>query len=32
LPIEQGRIRVPDKPGLGVEGDPEKIAHYRVDI
>ena len=32
LPIEQGRIRVPDKPGLGVAGDPEKIAHYRVDI
>ena len=24
LPIEQGRIRVPDKPGLGVAGDPEK--------
>lgn len=31
IPIVQGRIRVPDKPGLGVEGDPERIARYKVD-
>ena len=31
IPIEQGRIRVPDKPGLGIEGDPERIAKYKVD-
>lgn len=29
--IESGRIAVPDKPGLGVEGDPERIAKFRVD-
>ena len=29
--IERGKIAVPDKPGLGIEGDPEKIAKYRVD-
>lgn len=28
LPIVNGRIRVPDKPGLGVEGDVEKLEHY----
>jgi len=31
LKIESGHIAVPDKPGLGVEGDPERIARYRVD-
>jgi L-Ala-D/L-Glu epimerase / N-acetyl-D-glutamate racemase len=31
LPIVRGRIAVPDRPGLGVEGDPEKIARYAVD-
>ena len=31
LRIEQGTIAVPDKPGLGIEGDPERIARYRVD-
>ncbi len=30
LPIVRGRIRVPDRPGLGIEGDPEKLRHYRV--
>lgn len=31
LPITRGRIAVPDRPGLGVEGDPEKLRHYAVD-
>jgi L-alanine-DL-glutamate epimerase-like enolase superfamily enzyme len=31
LPIVRGRIAVPNKPGLGVEGDPGKIARYAVD-
>ena len=31
LPIVNGRIRVPDKPGLGVEGDVEKLEHYSRD-
>jgi L-alanine-DL-glutamate epimerase-like enolase superfamily enzyme len=31
LPIVRGRIRVPDRPGLGVEGDPEKLRRYGVD-
>lgn len=31
LPIVKGRIAVPDKPGLGIEGDPQKIRHYAVD-
>ena len=31
LPIVHGRIRVPDRPGLGVEIDPEKLARYRID-
>jgi L-alanine-DL-glutamate epimerase-like enolase superfamily enzyme len=31
LVIRRGRIAVPSKPGLGVAGDPEKIARYRVD-
>ena len=31
LPIVRGRIRVPTKPGLGVEGDREKLEKYRVD-
>ncbi len=31
LVIEKGRIRVPETPGLGVEGDPEKIRKYAVD-
>jgi len=28
LPIVRGRIAVPGKPGLGVEGDPEKLRKY----
>ena len=31
LPIVNGRIRLPHRPGLGVEGDPDKIRHYAVD-
>lgn len=31
LKIERGAIRVPESPGLGIEGDPERIARYRVD-
>jgi L-alanine-DL-glutamate epimerase-like enolase superfamily enzyme len=31
LPIGCGRIVVPRRPGLGVEGDPEQIARYAVD-
>jgi L-alanine-DL-glutamate epimerase-like enolase superfamily enzyme len=30
LPIVRGRIAVPDRPGLGVEGDPAKLARYAV--
>lgn len=29
--IERGTIAVPTRPGLGVSGDPERIARYRVD-
>jgi L-alanine-DL-glutamate epimerase-like enolase superfamily enzyme len=32
LLIENGHMRVPDGPGLGVRLDPEKIARYRVDL
>lgn len=28
LPIVRGRIAVPGKPGLGVDGDPEKLRKY----
>jgi L-alanine-DL-glutamate epimerase-like enolase superfamily enzyme len=31
LPIERGHIRVPTKPGLGVEVDEEKLRKYRRD-
>lgn len=31
LPIVNGRIRVPDRPGLGIEGDPDKLRHYAAD-
>jgi len=31
LTIERGTMAVPTKPGLGVEGDPERIARYAVD-
>ncbi len=31
LKIVRGKIAVPDKPGLGIEGDPEKLAKYKVD-
>lgn len=31
LVITNGRIGVPDGPGLGVEGDPDKIKRYQVD-
>ncbi len=30
LPVEAGRARPPERPGLGVELDPEKVARYRV--
>lgn len=29
--IERGTIAVPNKPGLGIEGDPERLAQYEVD-
>jgi L-alanine-DL-glutamate epimerase-like enolase superfamily enzyme len=28
--IDRGTIAVPDKPGLGIEVDPERLARYRV--
>lgn len=31
LPIVNGRIRVPERPGLGVEGDLDRLRHYAVD-
>ena len=31
LVIESGQIAVMEKPGLGVEGDPEKLERYKVD-
>jgi len=31
LSIERGTIAVPTVPGLGVEGDPQRIARYTVD-
>jgi len=31
LKIESGTIAVPDTPGLGVEGSPERIARYAID-
>ncbi len=30
FPVRQGRVLVPDGPGLGVSVDPEKLAHYAV--
>lgn len=30
IQIENGSIAVSNKPGLGIEGDPERIAKYRV--
>jgi L-alanine-DL-glutamate epimerase-like enolase superfamily enzyme len=29
--IVDGKIAVPDKPGLGIDGDPAKLEKYRVD-
>jgi L-alanine-DL-glutamate epimerase-like enolase superfamily enzyme len=29
--IKSGTIAVPDKPGLGIEIDPEKLRKYRVE-
>lgn len=29
--IEHGTIAVPNKPGLGIEGDPERLARYKID-
>lgn len=29
--IESGTIAVPTRPGLGIQGDPERMARYRVD-
>jgi len=31
LTIQSGSISIPDKPGLGIEGDLEKLAKYKVD-
>jgi L-alanine-DL-glutamate epimerase-like enolase superfamily enzyme len=31
LTIASGAMAVPAKPGLGVEGDPERIKRYAVD-
>lgn len=31
LVIERGTMAVPTRPGLGVEGDPERIARYALD-
>jgi len=31
LTITNGRIAVPDRPGLGIEGDPEKLSKYAID-
>jgi len=31
LPIERGTMQLPEQPGLGVEGDAERIARYQVD-
>lgn len=31
LTIDHGTIAVPNKSGLGIQGDPERIARYRVD-
>jgi L-alanine-DL-glutamate epimerase-like enolase superfamily enzyme len=30
-PEIEGRVPVPDKPGLGVELDPEAVRRYRLD-
>ncbi|MGH7200212.1 MAG: hypothetical protein ACREJB_06380 [Planctomycetaceae bacterium] len=32
LKITRGRIALPDKPGLGIEGDPEKLRRYNVEL
>jgi L-alanine-DL-glutamate epimerase-like enolase superfamily enzyme len=32
LLIENGHMRVPDGPGIGIDLDPEKVAKYRVDL
>jgi L-alanine-DL-glutamate epimerase-like enolase superfamily enzyme len=32
LVIKDGRMRVPDGPGLGVSLDREKVTHYRTDL
>jgi L-alanine-DL-glutamate epimerase-like enolase superfamily enzyme len=31
LPIERGTMRLPARPGLGVECDPERLKRYNVD-
>ena len=31
LPIEDGEIRVPAAPGLGIEVDPERLAHHSLE-
>lgn len=31
LAIESGTMAVPEKPGLGVEVDPERLARYKID-
>lgn len=30
--IQNGTLRVPEGPGLGTATDPEKLAHYRLDL
>ncbi|UTT71194.1 enolase [Arthrobacter sp. DNA4] len=32
LIVENGYMRVPEGPGLGIQLDPEKVARYRVDL
>ncbi|GAP54772.1 chloromuconate cycloisomerase [Arthrobacter sp. Hiyo6] len=32
LLIENGYMRVPEGPGLGIRLDPEKVARYRLDL
>ena len=31
FPVEDGFITVPEKPGLGIDPDPEMVRKYRID-
>jgi len=31
IPINRGKMRVPDRPGLGIECDLDKLRHYSID-